>query len=51
MDDEALCREIRAGGRDAQWNETLDKVLVSTIMRVRIVRPDHLSPEHREMDV
>jgi len=41
-----LCAEIRSGSRDALWNETVEEVLTSTVLRVRIVRPDHLSAEH-----
>jgi len=45
---EKLCEDIRAGRHDADWDRTLDGVLSDTIRRVKIVRPDHLSREHRD---
>jgi Domain of unknown function (DUF6285) len=45
-----LAENIRAGVCDAQWEAALDLVLAQTIDKVRIVRPDHLAPEHRLPD-
>jgi hypothetical protein len=45
---EELCADIRAGRYDSKWDETLDLVLAQTVDKVRIVRPGHLVPEHRD---
>jgi hypothetical protein len=43
----SLCEQIRGGARDGEWQRTLEEVLTETIRQVKIVRPDHLSPERR----
>jgi hypothetical protein len=45
---EALCTKIRAGACDAQWDEVLNLVLTQTIDKVKVVRPGHLAPMHRD---
>ncbi len=42
-----LCADIRTGARDADWSQVLDEVLLDTVRRVEIVRPDYLATEHR----
>ena len=43
-----LCKGIRAGGYDDRFDELLAMVLEQTANKVRVVRPDHLDPGHRE---
>jgi hypothetical protein len=43
-----LCAGIRAGEFDDQWDALLDLVLDQTVDKVRIVKPGHLDPMHRE---
>lgn len=45
-----LCERIRSGAYDNRWDEVMDLVLTQTIRKLRIVRPDHLDPMHREGD-
>ncbi len=47
---EKLCAGIRAGAYDNRWDEVMDLVLAQVIRKLRIVRPDHLDPMHREPD-
>ncbi|MFM9885752.1 MAG: DUF6285 domain-containing protein [Burkholderiales bacterium] len=44
---DALCAQIRAGTHDAAWQGLVDMVLAQIANDVRIVKPDHLAPEHR----
>ena len=37
-----LCRDIRSGTLDGQWDEVLDAELAAVTGRVRIVRPEYL---------
>jgi len=45
---ETLCRNIRAGKYDGNWDALLDLVLAQTIDKVKVVRPGHLAPMHRD---
>ncbi len=45
---EMLCRNIRAGQYDGNWDALLDLVLAQTIDKVKVVRPGHLAPMHRD---
>jgi hypothetical protein len=45
-----LCENIRSGKYDARWDEVLDLVLAQTIDKVKIVRPGHLAPMHRDLN-
>src|SRR5258707_14326484 len=45
---EALCKNIRAGKYDGNWDALLDLVLAQTIDKVKVVRPGHLAPMHRD---
>ena len=45
---ETLCKNIRAGKYDGNWDALLDLVLAQTIDKVKIVRPGHLAPMHRD---
>jgi hypothetical protein len=45
---EALCANIRAGKYDGQWDEVLNLVLAETIDKVKVVKPGHLAPMHRD---
>jgi Domain of unknown function (DUF6285) len=45
---EALCKNIRAGKYDGNWDALLDLVLTQTIDKVKVVRPGHLAPMHRD---
>jgi hypothetical protein len=45
---EALCKSIRAGKLDDRWGEVLNLVLAQTIDKVKVVRPGHLAPMHRD---
>ena len=47
---EALCAAIRAGTHDGDWDATLDLVLSQIVDKVRIVRPGHLAPMHRDSE-
>lgn len=44
----ALCRNIRAGQYDGNWDALLDLVLAQTIDKVKVVRPGHLALMHRD---
>jgi len=41
-DERELCRKIRAGSCDGQWDELVRSQLDAVIARVRIVRPSYL---------
>jgi hypothetical protein len=43
-----LCKNIRAGQYDGNWDALLDLVLTQTIDKVKVVRPGHLAPMHRD---
>jgi hypothetical protein len=43
-----LATRIRAGRCDAAWDETFALVLDQVINKVRVSKPDHLHPMHRE---
>ncbi len=45
---ETLCKNIRAGQYDGNWDALLDLVLTQTIDKVKVVRPGHLAPMHRD---
>ena len=45
---EALCANIRAGKYDDKWDEVLNLVLAETIDKVKVVKPGHLAPMHRD---
>ena len=47
QDEAALVAAIRAGERDADWDEIFTAVLDRTIARIALAKPDHLAPEHR----
>jgi hypothetical protein len=47
VDEAALVVAIRSGGRDDDWAKTFNEVLGRTIARLKVVRPEHLTPEHR----
>ena len=44
----ALCKNIRAGKYDNNWDQVLNMVLEQTIDKVRVVKPGHLAPMHRD---
>jgi hypothetical protein len=43
-----LCANIRAGKYDKSWDQVLNLVLEQTIDKVKVVRPGHLAPMHRD---
>lgn len=43
-----LCESIRAGKYDGDWDRVLNMVLEQTIDKVRVVKPGHLAPMHRD---
>jgi len=43
-----LCRNIRAGKYDGNWDQVLKMVLERTIDKVKVVKPRHLAPAHRD---
>jgi hypothetical protein len=45
---ETLCQNIRAGKFDGNWDALLELVLAQTIDKVKVVRPGHLAPMHRD---
>ena len=47
MTDE-LCENIRAGKYDNNWDQVLDMVLEQTIDKVKVTKPGHLAPMHRD---
>jgi len=44
----ALCENIRAGKYDKNWDQVLNMVLEQTIDKVKVVKPGHLAPMHRD---
>ena len=44
-DELELCRKIRAGACDSEWNALLRSQLAEAVARVRIVRPGYLGNE------
>jgi len=44
----ALCENIRAGKYDGDWDRVLDMVLRQTVDKVKVVKPRHLDPMHRD---
>lgn len=47
VDEAALAAAIRNGAQDSAWDRTLSDVLARTVARLKVVRPEHLSSEHR----
>jgi hypothetical protein len=45
-----LCRNIRAGKYDKDWDRVLNMVLEQTIDKVKVVKPRHLAPMHRDAE-
>ena len=43
-----LCENIRAGKYDNNWDRVLNMVLKQTIDKVKVVKPGHLAPMHRD---
>jgi hypothetical protein len=43
-----LCANIRAGKYDKGWDQVLNMVLEQTIDKVKVVKPGHLAPMHRD---
>lgn len=43
----AMCAGIRSGRFDGDWARIADLVLAATVRKVRVVRDEHLAPEHR----
>ena len=43
-----LCENIRAGKYDSNWDQVLNLVLAETIDKVKVVKPGHLAPMHRD---
>lgn len=43
-----LCANIRAGKYDDKFDQVLDLVLGQTIDKVKVVKPGHLAPMHRD---
>ena len=43
-----LCENIRAGKYDGDWDRVLNMVLEQTIDKVKVVKPRHLAPMHRD---
>ena len=43
-----LCENIRAGKYDKNWDQVLNMVLEQTIDKVKVVKPGHLAPMHRD---
>ena len=43
-----LCQNIRAGKYDGDWDRVLNMVLDQTIDKVKVVKPRHLAPMHRD---
>jgi hypothetical protein len=42
-----FCRAARTGELDARFDAALELALALTIAKVRIVKPEHLAPQHR----
>jgi hypothetical protein len=47
LDEAALAAAIRAGRHDATWDATFDALMQRTVVRVALVKPDHLATKHR----
>ena len=47
---EELCKNIRAGKYDGDWDRVLNMVLEQTIGKVTVVKPRHLAPMHRDAE-
>ena len=45
-----LCENIRAGKYDNNWDQVLNMVLEQTIDKVKVVKPRHLAPMHRDAE-
>ncbi len=43
-----LCDEIRSGAHDTRWQPLLELLLALSVNDVRVIKPEHLAPEHRE---
>lgn len=44
---DTFCREARAGAYDGRLDAALDLALALTVAKVKVVKPDHLAPQHR----
>ena len=47
-DTATLAAQIRSGALDAQWGRLFPQLLTHVINKVRISKPEHLHPMHRE---
>lgn len=47
-DTATLAAQIRSGALDAQWDRLFPQLLTHVINKVRISKPEHLHPMHRE---
>lgn len=45
-----LCKNVRAGKYDGDWDRVLNMVLEQTIDKVKVVKPRHLAPMHRDAE-
>lgn len=43
-----LARAIRSGSLDARWDELMSLLMQHVINKVRVTKPEHLHPMHRE---
>jgi len=48
VDADALCRAIRSGDRDGDWDALIADLMDETVAAVAITKPDHLAPIHRK---
>ncbi len=48
---DSLCTQIRAGVHDSASDALLRMLLAMAVNDVRIVKPEHLAPDHRAGDV
>ncbi len=43
-----FCREARAGDYDQRLDAALELAMALTIAKVKVVKPEHLAPQHRD---
>ncbi len=43
-----LCQEARIGAYDDRFDAAFELVLALTVAKVKIVKPEHLAPRHRD---